>query len=129
MGLFAAVNLFLFGFFLLMETIREPLAASATVIVGAAFLLALAAFLFVYLAWPRFKAVFAMHTGRERRKAYREALTVYRDKGALQTEIEAEQALTLDTQFPTDLSTLRRARGRTGSVPPAECDDAARVRQ
>jgi len=131
-GLFAAVNLFLFGFFLLMEAVRDPLAASATVIVGAAFMLTLAAFLFVYLARPRFKAVFRMQARGERRRTLgREPLTVYDDEGVLQTQIEREQALALNARLSAheEVSALRRARGRTGSAPPAEYDDAARARQ
>jgi hypothetical protein len=118
-GLFAAVNLFLLGCFLLMEAIRDSLAASTTAIVGAAFRLAPAAFLFVYLAWPRFKAAFGMQAGAERRQTLRgEPVAVYRDEDTLPR-----------FAVPEDASTLRRARGRTGSAPPAECDDGARVRQ
>jgi hypothetical protein len=131
-GLFAAVNLFLLGFFLLVEAIRDPLAASTTGIVGAAFMLALAAFLLAYLAWPRFKAAFGMQACCGRPHTFRRpTLTDYGNNGALQTQIEAEQALTLDTQFPTplDVNALRRARERTGSAPQAGSDDAVRVRQ
>ena len=131
-GLFAAINLFLLGCFLLMEAIRDPLAASTSAIVGAAFMLALAVFLFVYLAWPRFKAAFQMQARTERLQARRaEPLTLCRDEETLQTQIEAEHALTLNARFapPEHAGALRRARERTDNAPPAHCDDAARVRQ
>jgi len=59
LGLFAAINLFLVGSFLLMEALRNPIAASTTVIVAGAFMVALAGFLLIYLARPRFKAASA----------------------------------------------------------------------
>lgn len=55
LGLFAAINLFLCGVYLLREAIRDPLEASEAGVITAGFTLALASFLVTYLVWPRAK--------------------------------------------------------------------------
>src|SRR5208282_758603 len=61
LGLFAAVNLFLLGVYLLTVVIRDPLKANETTVIAAGFALALASFLIAYLVWPRCKAALAKH--------------------------------------------------------------------
>lgn len=58
LDLFAAINLFLCGAYLLAEAIRDPLEASEAGVIAAGFTLALASFLLTYLVWPRAKYVF-----------------------------------------------------------------------
>jgi hypothetical protein len=58
LGLFAAINLFLFVAYLLSEALRDPLDATGIAIVTAGFMPALAGFLLVYIVWPRAKSVF-----------------------------------------------------------------------
>lgn len=53
LGLFAAVNLFLWGAYLLTEAIRDPLRATGIAVLVAGFFLALASFLMAFLLWPK----------------------------------------------------------------------------
>jgi len=131
LGLFAAVNLFLFGAYLLSVAIRDPLEASPTVIVTAGFMLALATFLLVYLVSPRVKAAFGKPSefARHQRTFAGPVLTVYGE--ALRSQIEAEHALTLAKQIPPrcELPALRRALAPADNAPPGEYGDAARARR
>jgi hypothetical protein len=129
LGLFADINLFLFGSFFLREALYDPISASTTTVVGSAFMLALATFLLAYLIWPRVKAAFATQSENERglHTISGPVLTVYRDGDALRAQIEEEQALTLRKPRP-DLA-LRRGREQTDSALPAKYGDAARARQ
>ena len=61
LGLFAAVNLFLCGAYLLMEMIREPLAATEVTVLVAGFTLSLASFIITFLVFPRHKSALAKH--------------------------------------------------------------------
>jgi hypothetical protein len=58
LGLFAASVVFLYGTYLLMKAMTEPLAASEMTVLGAGFMLALAGFGIAYLLWPRDRATF-----------------------------------------------------------------------
>ena len=131
LGLFAAVNLFLIGSYLLSVAIRDPLKASPMDIVSAGFMLALAGFLLVYLVSPRIKAAFAKPTDFARHQGTfaGPVLTVYRQ--ALRSQIETEHALTLAEQIPPhcEPAPLRRVLAPADSAPPGEYGDAARARR
>jgi len=131
LGLFAAVNLFLVGSYLLSVAIRDPLEASPVDIVGAGFMLALASFLVVYLVSPRIKAAFAKPAdfAQQHRTFAGPVLTVCGE--ALRSQIEAEHALTLAKQIPThcEPAPLRRVLAPADSAPPGEYGDAARARR
>lgn len=91
--LFAAVNLFLYGAYLLKEALRDPIGATGLAVVVAGFVLALAAFLFGYLVWPRGKSALARGEdydwGEEQRMG--PVLTVYGEP--VQNRLEAERTL------------------------------------
>jgi hypothetical protein len=98
--LFAAVNLFLYGVYLLKEALRNPLGATELSVVVAGFALALAAFLLGYLLWPRVKSVLGRDEdfGPEEEQRMGPVLTVYGE--AVQNRLEAEQALGEENDLP-----------------------------
>jgi|SRR5271166_6059311 len=100
MVLFAAVNLFLYGAYLLKEALRDPLGATAVTVVVAGFALALAAFLLSYLLWPRLQAALARDEdaeyGEEQWKG--PVLTAYGE--AVQKRLEAERTLVEEKDLP-----------------------------
>lgn len=91
LGLFAAINLFLCGAYLLTEAIRDPLEASEAAVVAAGLTLSLASFLLTYLVWPRAKYALGKDGDFVRPQKTRGAvLPVYR--GAVHTPIEVKRA-------------------------------------
>jgi hypothetical protein len=100
LGLFAAATLFLCGAYLLMEAIRDPLAASELAVLAAGFSLALASFLITYIAWPRGRLALARQEdgegGVERRRDA--ARTVYGE--AVQNRLEAKRILVERRHLP-----------------------------
>jgi hypothetical protein len=87
MGLFLALPLLFCGAFLLLEAIRNPLQASGTVILAAAFALALGGFLILFLVWPSIRRALARHEDAEESPP----LTVYGE--AVQAGIKATRIL------------------------------------
>jgi hypothetical protein len=130
-GLFAAINLFLIGFYLLKEAIRDPLHASGAVIVSAGFMLALAGFLFVYLLRPRVEAAFVTQSDWEPHPNQWPTRILTVQKEEARQEIEVKQALGFERQLPPvrEAVTLRRALAPADSGLPARYDDGARVPQ
>jgi hypothetical protein len=100
MVLFAAVNLLLYGVYLLKEALRNPLRATEMSVVVAGFALALAAFLFGYLLWPRVKSAFARDEDfdQEEQRRMGPVLTVYGE--AVQKRLEAERTLGERKELP-----------------------------
>lgn len=100
LGLFAAINLFLCGAYLLMDAIRNPLVASETAIVAAGFMLSLASFLFTYLVWPRAKSALGRDPdfARPERSVRGAVLAAFGE--ALHTPIEAKRTLTESKNLP-----------------------------
>jgi len=100
MVLFAAINLFLYGAYLLKEALRDPLGAAELSVVVAGFMLALASFLLIYLAGPRIKSTFIEDEdpdeGEEQRMG--PVLTVYGE--AVQKRLEAERTLGEEKDLP-----------------------------
>lgn len=59
LGLFLAVNLLLYGTYLLVQAIVAPLEANEMTVLGAGFTLTLACFAITYLLWPRSRSALA----------------------------------------------------------------------
>lgn len=106
-GLFAAMILFLVGFYLLRRALFDPLAGSAPNIVGGGFTLALAGFLFLYVLQPRLKMLFV----RKNEQRGARGLSV--------------REWTIELESPD----FRRGPAPGDSAPRVECDDDAHVRQ
>jgi membrane protein implicated in regulation of membrane protease activity len=93
MVLFAAINLSLYGAYLLKEALRDPLGSAELSVVVAGFLLALASFLLTYLTWPRLKSAFERDEDSDQgeEQSIGPVLTVYGE--AVQKRLEAERTL------------------------------------
>jgi hypothetical protein len=100
LGLFAAINLFLWGIYLLTEVIRDPLKANETAVIAAGFALALASFLIVYLVWPRGRSALARHDEFDRDPEYSKGpvLTVYGE--GVQNRLEAKRGSGEEENLP-----------------------------
>jgi len=100
MLLFAAINLFLYGAYLLKEALRDPLGAAELSVVVAGFMLALASFLLTYLTWPRLKSAFERDEDSDQgeEQPIGPVLTVYGE--AVQERLEAERTLGEEKDLP-----------------------------
>ena len=93
LGLFAAINLFLCGTYLLMKALYDPLESTDTSVLVAGFMLALASFLITYLIWPRGRSALARHDDSDPRPAYPKDPLFTVEAEAVQARLEARRGL------------------------------------
>jgi hypothetical protein len=100
LGLFAAVNLFLCGTYLLCGAMLDPLGATDMAVLIAGVALALACFLTVFLVWSRSKDILARRheSHRERVCPSGPVLTIYGQ--TVQDGLEAKRTLAESKALP-----------------------------
>lgn len=90
MGLFVEVSLLFMGVYVLAQALINPLTASQLDILGGALILSVAAYLLLYLLWPKPKEALRQ---RERRRSGQVSRVVYYPGADLQNKPETTKPL------------------------------------